>query len=103
VCQSLRKNICQLRSDGIPRAEIDRQTIDECLPSELQYACRYWAFHLAQCIDLNNVMYKALSFLEKHFLHWVEAMCLLGLASEVVGIVNLLQNIKLVCVLNSRL
>jgi hypothetical protein len=97
VCQSLRNNICQLRSDGKQRTKIDRRTIDQCLPSELQYACRYWAFHLAQCKDSNDLMHSALSFLEEHFLHWVEAMCLLGFASEVVGIVNLLQNVKAVC------
>lgn len=91
ICQSLQKNICGLRSDGIQRTEITRQTVDRCLPPELQYACRYWAFHLAQCEDSSNMMHNALSFLEKHFLHWVEAMCLLGLASEVVGMLNLLQ------------
>ncbi|KAJ6058363.1 uncharacterized protein N7446_007946 [Penicillium canescens] len=32
-------------------------------------------------------------FLQKHFLHWVEAMSILGLVSEVVGIINLLQTV----------
>jgi hypothetical protein len=103
VCQSLQKNICRLRSDGTRRAEIDHQTIDQYLPPELQYACRYWVFHLAQCIVSHDVMHNALLFLEKHFLHWVEAMCLLGLASEMVGIINILQSVAPVCVLNNRL
>ncbi|KAJ5938320.1 hypothetical protein N7466_001454 [Penicillium verhagenii] len=98
LCQNLRKNICGLPSDGSQRAETDRTTIDHCLPPELQYACRYWAHHLMQCRDLNAVMYNALlflqrNFLRRHFLHWVEAMSLLGLMSEVVGILNALQTV----------
>ncbi|KAJ5471551.1 hypothetical protein N7530_008908 [Penicillium desertorum] len=91
VCQDLRKNICGLPSYGTQRAEIDQQTIDQSLSSELQYSCRYWAHHLMQCTDLHVIMHDAHLFLQKHFLHWVEAMSLLGLGSEVVGIINLLQ------------
>jgi hypothetical protein len=103
VCQKLRKNISGLPSDGTQRAEIDRQTINHCLLPELQYACRYWAHHLVQCTDLNSVMHDALLFLQKHFLHWVEAMSLLGLASDVVGIISLLQTAVPVSSLNSAL
>ncbi|KAJ5982742.1 hypothetical protein N7451_012842 [Penicillium sp. IBT 35674x] len=91
ACQNLRKNICGLASDGTQRAEIGRQTIDDCLPPELQYSCRYWVHHLTQCTDLNSVIRDAFLFLQEHFLHWVEAMSLLGFVSEVVGMLNLLQ------------
>lgn len=96
ICDNLRKNICGLRSDGTQRGDIDPQTIDHCLPPELQYSCRYWAYHLMHCIDSPNVMHDALSFLQRHFLHWMEAMNLLGLASEVVGMFDLLQSVILV-------
>ncbi|KAJ5809521.1 uncharacterized protein N7503_001739 [Penicillium pulvis] len=88
----LKKNICNLRGEGIIRAEIDRQTIDGYFPAELRYSCRYWAHHTAQCMEFSDIIASALSFLQKHFLHWVEAMSLLGLLSEVVGIINLLQS-----------
>ncbi|KAJ5392490.1 hypothetical protein N7509_007980 [Penicillium cosmopolitanum] len=96
LCQTLRKNICRLPSDGFERAELDRRTIDAYLPPELQYACRYWAYHLVKCTDSDNMMYSALLFLQrhvlkKHFLHWVEAMSLLGLTSEILGILDDLQ------------
>jgi hypothetical protein len=95
ICRNLRNNICGLRSHGIKRMEIDRQVINHCLSPELQYACRYWAHHLVQCAELNTdvnvVMHYALLFLQEHFLHWVEAMSLLGLISEVVGIIDLLH------------
>jgi len=35
---------------------------------------------------------KAFSFLKVHFLHWVEAMSVLGIVSEVVGIIKSLQS-----------
>lgn len=91
VCQDLRKNICGLPSDGTQRADIDSHTIDQCLPLELQYSCRYWAHHLMKCTDIYSVMHDALAFLQQHFLHWVEAMNLIGVGSEIVGIINLLQ------------
>lgn len=92
ACQKLRKNICRLKSDGTYRAEIDHRTIDVYFSAELRYSCRYWAHHTAQCIEVSDVKCSALSFLQEHFLHWVEAMSLLGLISEVVGIFNLLQS-----------
>lgn len=91
MCQNLRRNICGLPGNGTRRAEIDRRTVDHCLPPELQYACRYWAHHLVRSVDLDAVINNCLIFLQKHFLHWMEAMSLLGLASEVVGIISLLQ------------
>ncbi|CAI7586026.1 unnamed protein product [Penicillium glandicola] len=91
VCRGLRQNICGLPSDGSQRAMIDRRTIDRCLSVELQYSCRYWAHHLERSQDLDAVVHDAFLFFRKHFLHWVEAMSILGVVSEVVGILDRLQ------------
>lgn len=98
MCQNLRKNICGLPSDGTLRSEVDSRTVNAYLPPELQYACRYWAYHLVKCADSDNMMYSALLFLQrhflrKHFLHWTEAMSLLGLTSEIIGILDRLQTV----------
>lgn len=90
VCDTLRKNICGVKY-GTKRVEIDRQVIDHSISPELQYSCRYWAHHLTQSKLTVAAMDNALSFLEKHFLHWIEAMSLLGLVSEVFGIISVLQ------------
>jgi hypothetical protein len=97
ICQSLQKNICGLPSDGTERTDIDAQAVDSNLPQELQYACRYWAYHLSKCANSENMKYSALLFLQrhflrKHFLHWVEAMSLLGLTSEILGILDRLHS-----------
>lgn len=44
-------------------------------------------------MDVNDMIQKAFSFLQKHFLHWVKTMSILGLASEVIIITNALQRI----------
>ena len=93
LCHGLKRNICGLASEGASRSEVSLETINQCLPSELQYACRYWVHHLVQSKDLEAAMHNAFVFLQEHFLHWVEAMSLLGLMSEVVGLINLLQSV----------
>ncbi|KAF7170941.1 hypothetical protein CNMCM6106_005492 [Aspergillus hiratsukae] len=87
----LQKDICNLGSPGKRRADINPQDIRQYLPPELQYSCRYWIHHLKQSQDLSSEMEDVRLFLQKHFLHWVEAMSLLGLISEIVGMLDLLH------------
>lgn len=92
LCYGLRRNICGLQNDGILRAEINLQTVNHYLSPELQYSCRYWAHHLVKSKHLGAVFDEAYAFLQRHFLHWMEAMSILGLISEVLGTINLLQS-----------
>jgi hypothetical protein len=87
----LEKNICKLPSEGMQRNEISDDSIQRYIPPELKYACRYWAYHLLQCTDLSSMMHNAYLFLQVHFLHWMEAMSLLGLTSEISGVLDRLQ------------
>ncbi|KAJ9491221.1 hypothetical protein VN97_g2007 [Penicillium thymicola] len=86
----LQKDICNLISPGTYRADIDPQHIRQHVPPELQYSCRYWIHHLKQSQASSSEIEDVLLFLQKHFLHWVEAMSLLGLIPEVVGMLDLL-------------
>lgn len=92
MCQKLQRNICDLASEAIYRAEIDQLTIDRRIPPELQYSCRYWVKHLVKCVGFGDIIDQCLSFLQKHFLHWVEVMSLLGLVSEIVRLLDTLQS-----------
>lgn len=87
----LRHNLCELPSYGVERTDIQSETIDQCLPEELKYSCRYWAYHLEQgrghIIGTDDI----LLFLERHILHWFEAMSLMGILSESIGTLNTLQ------------
>lgn len=93
MCCSLRKNICKLPGDGTQRSEVDIHSIDHHLPPELQYACHYWAQHLIQSQNPVTELDKAFLFLEVHFLYWMEAISVLGLISEVVGVIKRLQSV----------
>jgi hypothetical protein len=87
----LQKDICNLECPGTRRADINPQDIRQYLPPELQYSCRYWVQHLKKSQALSSVIEDVRQFLQKHLLHWVEAMSLLGLISEVVGMLDLLR------------
>jgi hypothetical protein len=91
ACSSLRKNICGLQYDETPRSEIDTSLISRCLPPEVQYSCRFWAYHFTQGDDPESI-HDIFAFFKTHFLHWMEAMGILGLAHEVVGIIDLLNS-----------
>lgn len=89
----LRKNICRLESYGFMRTQIDDDRIKNHLPKELQYACRHWVQHLRQArlsITDQDMIHL---FLEAHFLHWLEAMSILGFLSELVNAIDVLKSL----------
>jgi hypothetical protein len=56
------------------------------LPKELEYACRWWIPHLIEAkvrLRENDWVH---SFIDKHFLHWLEATCLAGMNADVLGL-----------------
>ncbi|OJJ68072.1 hypothetical protein ASPBRDRAFT_47014 [Aspergillus brasiliensis CBS 101740] len=89
----LKKNICELPSYGTSRTEIHSHSIARYLPAALQYACRYWVYHLTQSPAPARLLTQVLTFLKEHFLHWVEAMGILGTTSEAIIAVNSLLQV----------
>lgn len=91
--RGLRKNICGLPNCGTSRDDIATEKIEERFPAELRYAIRYWVHHLTQ--GALNIFNKdgVYTFLETHFLHWLEAMSILGHLPETIGSVNKLLSI----------
>ena len=90
--KGLKQNICKLSSPGTLRSEIDKRILDEYLPAEVRYACRYWVYHLQQskwhiCDDD-----QAHRFLQKYILYWLEAMSLIGETSESINMISSLQS-----------
>ncbi|KAJ5618692.1 hypothetical protein N7528_006803 [Penicillium herquei] len=89
----LKKNICHLPGEGTARQDISKALIDQYIPSELQYSCRYWTHHLVQSQEPSSALDEVLKFLEKHFLHLMEVLSILGVLSEVLGAISRLQTI----------
>lgn len=82
---NLRKNICNLPSYGTSREEITSECIEQHLPADMKYSCRYWAHHMSRSPAL-TLQVDVFLFLKEHFLHWFEVMSILGLISEFVDI-----------------
>ncbi|CAI7653790.1 unnamed protein product [Penicillium glandicola] len=89
--KNLKKNICNLQTYGVKRRDIDTGSL--YLPPELQYACRYWILHLIQSENPRILIDHIFAFLEVHFLHWMEVMSILGIASEVLEGITTLQTV----------
>jgi hypothetical protein len=87
--EGLRQNMCGLQS-VILRSEIEEGKITSCLSSELQYACRYWVYHLKQSQCRIGDADSTDKFLRKHFLHWLEAMSLIGESNRVSHLIQTL-------------
>ncbi|OQV11244.1 NACHT domain-containing protein [Cladophialophora immunda] len=66
--------ICDTSRPGTLVTEINSKQVEQHLPPEMQYACCYWIQHLqkgdSRLRDNDQVHY----FLQKHLLHWLEAL-----------------------------
>ncbi|KAM0466481.1 hypothetical protein ACHAP7_012209 [Fusarium lateritium] len=76
----LKRDICNIQKLGTARDSIDTNRISRSIPTELQYACVYWFYHL-KCSkrSLKDLTYQ---FLFDHFLHWIEVLALIGQLTE---------------------
>ncbi|CAN9079966.1 unnamed protein product [Alternaria alternata] len=90
---SLRRDMCSLSEPNTLASEIGEDILAISLPSELRYACRYWVKHLERSqqnvIDGDAVHV----FLQQHFLHWLEAMSLIGETAQCVRMLVKLQGL----------
>ncbi|KAF2467852.1 uncharacterized protein BDR25DRAFT_291261 [Lindgomyces ingoldianus] len=87
----LQQNMCDLQP-GTLRSEVDEGRITSNLSPELQYACRYWVYHLKQSQRLVDDK-AADTFFQKHFLHWLEAMSLIGETNKCVSLLEALSTL----------
>lgn len=88
----LRQNMGNLQP-GTLRSEVDEGRITSNLSPELQYACLYWVYHLKQSQCLVEDKATADTFLRKHFLHWLEAMSLIGETNKCISLLETLSTL----------
>jgi hypothetical protein len=84
----LKRNICNLQGPGALKSELKPSQVNESLPAHVQYACQYWVYHLKEGRDIICDSHQVYSFLMCHFLHWLEALSLIGRLSECVGMID---------------
>ncbi|KAK8029293.1 hypothetical protein PG991_006349 [Apiospora marii] len=88
----LKQDICDIRKPDATRDDVEKTTIDRCIPPELQYACINWVDHLKRSgRSFDNDIY---TFLYNHLLHWLETLSILGHLRE--GVDSVRELFKLV-------
>lgn len=97
VMGCLRQDICQLKAPGTPRSAIDPQKINIYIPPELQYACRYWVYHIQGAGSQDGNYERVDGFLKRYFIHWLEVLSLIGRARESLRLIKTLQSVFKVC------
>ena len=103
MSNSLTKNICSLRTPGTLASEVESKQVEHSLPADVQYACRYWVQHFEHLKPLQRRNTglrddgQVHMFLREHFLHWLEALSLMGKMTEGVLMVAALKSMLQVC------
>ncbi|KAF6802795.1 vegetative incompatibility protein het-e-1, partial [Colletotrichum musicola] len=90
----LKRDICGLQKLDMSKDDIDQEVIKTHIPADLEYACLYWVYHLQRSgWPEGDDIY---AFLSKHFLHWLEALALLGrLPTAALAVKELLSTFQL--------
>jgi hypothetical protein len=89
MSEKLRRDICGLPSPGALATGVQQERIKQCLSAELQYACLYWVQSIQKGETRLQDDGEVHVFLQKHLLHWLEALSLLRKISD--GILALIS------------
>ncbi|KAL8364818.1 hypothetical protein RB595_003883 [Gaeumannomyces hyphopodioides] len=87
---TLRKDVCDLHHPGTLRSEIEPAIIDNRLPPEVQYACRYWVHHWRESRRQIRDGDPVHLFLTDRLLYWLEALGVTGRIRESFNMANCL-------------
>lgn len=90
---TLRRNICRIDHPGVRADEVGQAVVDANIPPHVQYACQYWVQHFQEASVSSTGVAR---FLEKHLLHWLEAMALMGKTKEATYMLATIQDIPTV-------
>lgn len=101
--KALTTDICEVRDSNTSIEKTPRHQIHAHLPIELQYACRYWVFHLKESSTDHSMATTVENFCSKYFLQWLEALRWLRKGESSVFMVDTLRSIFTVCNAHRRL
>lgn len=90
MSRTLKRNICNLESLDVSPEHVSSQVLREKLPEHVRYACCHWIQHACQCDLSSSDWVGVYNFLTAHFIHWVEAM---GLMGKIVPCIRALDNL----------
>jgi hypothetical protein len=92
----LKRDMCSLRLPGTFISEVESRAVEDCLPQEVQYACRSWVYHLQQSntklCDKQLLHDQVYTFLKEHLLHWLEALSLMEKICDGIVMIRTLES-----------
>jgi hypothetical protein len=92
MSNTLKQDICGVKAPGTLVADVGKDRVAQCIKPELEYACINWIHHLVKGSTQLHDGDQVNSFLEEHFLHWLEALGWLGKVSEGIHAISLLES-----------
>jgi hypothetical protein len=81
---TLIEDMCNVKAWGRRRASVSRTEVAKHLPKEVAYACCYWVQHAVMSKAMIKDDSAIFRFLQKHMLHWMEALSWLGKTSDII-------------------
>jgi hypothetical protein len=90
--KGLKQDMCR-QQPGTLQKNVDKQEVDTYLKPELQYACLYWVEHLQKSGYESRDGDGVHKFLQRHLLHWLEALGWMGKVSEGIYAIGLLESL----------
>lgn len=93
MSKTLKQDICNLETPGMLVAGIDGGRVERSLPLDVQYACLYWIQHLQECGAEPRDNDQVHQFLQKHLLHWFEALGWMRKVSEGIHAIMSLESL----------
>jgi hypothetical protein len=89
----LKRDICGLKNPGVLLKDIPQNLRDTCVPLELRYACLCWVRHVERSQTAQILQEPITMLLKKHFLHWLEALSLVGRLADSVEMITVLGSL----------
>ncbi|KAK8152560.1 hypothetical protein IWX90DRAFT_495886 [Phyllosticta citrichinensis] len=91
----LKEDICNLQAPGGAALDVSNDHLEEYIPANVRYACRFWIVHSLNCKPGREGDQRVLEFLQQHLLHWIEVIsCLRNMTDAVRLIDNLKEDLK---------
>jgi hypothetical protein len=97
---ALKQDICNIGKPMIHLSTISPSPF-ETIPKDLAYSCTYWLAHLQCILDLQPLEQaeasQVMGFFDRHILHWIECVALLGRLEESVHLLRQIEVSPRVC------
>jgi hypothetical protein len=101
ISTSLKQTMCGVDAPSTLVTSIKRSRVEQILSPEIQYACQYWTEHVKRSNTQLSDNGEVHIFLQKHLLHWLEALGWIGKVSEGMHAIAFLESFASVSILQS--